>query len=182
MKNQKQIQHILSFVVTFLLVMFISIAGWSQKKADTTPIGKIGFILYDSVLVNVNSYSTQVKLNEAYQKQLKAEYEMKKLELETKLKEYGEKQATMNADQKQAKEQELQKMDGELQTFAREAQQKLAQKEQDLIAPLNDKIAKAIESVAAKYGYTHITDKKTFYYVSSAYDVTKLVVEEANKL
>ena len=169
--------------VIILILNLVTLIALGQKKNDTSiPYLKLGYILYDSVLVHLNSYSTQVKLNEAYQKQLNAEYEMKKLELETKLKEYGEKQATMSAEQKQAKEQELQKMDGELQKFAQEAQQKLAQKEQELVAPLNEKIAKAIEVVATKYGYTHIADKKTFYYVSSSFDVTKLVVEEANKL
>ena len=172
---------ILKKIALPLACLFIGFNGLAQKKSDASNVQKIGYVLYDSVLVHVNSYSTQVKLNEAYQKQLNAEYEMKKLELETKLKEYGEKQATMSAEQKQAKEQELQKMDGELQKFAQEAQKKLAQKEQELVAPLNEKIGKAIEAVAAKYGYTHIADKKNFYYVSSAFDVTKLVVEEANK-
>ena len=168
-------------ILIFLFSISMCAASFAQKKTENTPLQKLGYILYDSVLVHVNSYSTQVKLNEAYQKQLNAEYEMKKLELETKLKEYGEKQATLSEEQKKAKQQELQKMDGELHAFAQEAQKKLAQKEQELVAPLNEKIGKAIEAVAAKYGYTHIADKKNFYYVSSAFDVTKLVVEEANK-
>ena len=163
------------------MIFFCSHINAQKKSEVAITTQKLGYILYDSVLVHVNSYSTQVKLNEAYQKQLNAEYEMKKLELETKLKEFGDKQATLSEEQKKAKQQELQKMDGDLQSFAQEAQKKLAQKEQELVAPLNEKISKAIEVVAAKYGYTHIADKKNFYYVSSAFDVTKLVVEEANK-
>ena len=172
---------ILKKIALILIIQLVGLSVFAQKKTDNTPAQKLGYILYDSVLVHVNSYGTQVKLNEAYQKQLNSEYEMKKLELETKLKEFGEKQATLSEDQKKAKQQELQKMAGELQAFAQEAQKKLAQKEQELVAPLNEKIGKAIEAVAAKYGYTHIADKKNFYYVSSAFDVTKLVVEEANK-
>ena len=166
----------------FIVLSFITSMLFSQKKAETKASAAIGTIQRDTVLVKLKEYDTQVKLNEAFQKQLTAEYDMKKLELETKLKAFGEEQAKLSAEQKQAKQQELQKMDGELQAFAKEAQQKLVKKEQELVAPLNDKINKAIEVVAQKYGYTHIAEKKNFYYVSNAFDVTKLVIEEANKL
>ena len=169
----------MSKIFLLLSIFQASVSFCQGKSGPAISTQKLGYILYDSVLVHVNNYPTQIKLNEAYQKQLNAEYEMKKLELETKLKEFGDKQATLSEEQKKAKQQELQKMDGELQSFAQEAQKKLAKKE--LVAPLNEKIAKAIEAVAAKHGYTHIADKKNFYYVSSAFDVTKLVVEEANK-
>jgi Skp family chaperone for outer membrane proteins len=166
-----------------LFFVFVWTFSFAQKKPDQKSLQcLVATIQRDSVLVKLNDYEPALKLNEAYQKQLNAEYDMKKLELETKLKAYGEEQAKLSEEQKQTREKELQKMDGELQTFAREAQQKLAQKEQELVAPLNEKIAKAIEVVATKYGYTHIADKKNFYYVSATFDVTKLVVEEANKL
>jgi outer membrane protein len=169
--------------LTLAVLCFLTVTIFSQKKVEQKTIQcLVGTIQRDSVLVKLKEYEPAVKIQEAYQKQLNAEYDMKKLELETKLKEYGEKQATFTEEKKQSKQQELQKMDNELQKFGQEAQQKLVQKEQELVAPLNDKIAKAIELVAAKYGYTHIADKKNFYYVSSAFDVTKLVVEEANKL
>ncbi len=170
-------------VIFFLILNYYSGLICAQKKAETkTAVATMATIERDSVMVHLNSYATQLKLNEAFQKQLNAEYDMKKLEFETRLKAFAEEQAKMPENQKLAKQQELQKMDGELQTFAKEAQQKLVKKEQELSTPLNEKITKAIEIVAQKYGYSHITEKKNFYYAATAFDVTKLVTEEANKL
>jgi Skp family chaperone for outer membrane proteins len=47
--------------------------------------------------------------------------------------------------------------------------------------PLNEKILKAIDVVAKAKGFTHITDRKNFYFASPSFDVTKQVTEEANK-
>jgi Skp family chaperone for outer membrane proteins len=46
---------------------------------------------------------------------------------------------------------------------------------------MNDKINKAVESVALKQGYLQIIDKKLTYFSLPACDATKLVIDEANK-
>ena len=76
----------------------------------------------------------------------------------------------------------LQKQQDELNTFLQESRQKFQQKQQELFQPLYDKIQKAIEKVAQKHGYSYITAKNNFFYASPAYDVTQLVIEEANQL
>jgi Skp family chaperone for outer membrane proteins len=73
-------------------------------------------------------------------------------------------------------------LDQELSKLRQDANQKIAQKERDLLVPLNEKIIKAIEIVAKAKGYSHITDRKNFYFVSPSFDVTTTVTEEANKL
>jgi Skp family chaperone for outer membrane proteins len=72
-------------------------------------------------------------------------------------------------------------MDEELKSFSKDAEKKLFQKETTLLQPMNDKINKAVESVALKQGYLQIIDIKLTYFSLPACDATKLVIDEANK-
>lgn len=170
---------------TVLVLFTFSLAVFAQKSV-TTPAAneplKLGYINVDSVLVKLKDYPTQVKILEAFQKQLTAEFEVKNLEFETKYKDFQEKEKSFSDDQKKARIEELQNLDQELNKLRQEANQKIAQKERDLLVPLNEKILKAIEVVAKAKGYSHITDRKNFYFVSPSFDVTQQVTEEANKL
>ena len=154
---------------------------FAQKSTSNAEVQKLGYIQVDSVLINLKEYATQVKILEAYQKQLTAEFEVKNLEFETKYKEFQEKEKSFSEEVKKKKIEELQGLDQELTKLRQEANQKIAQKEKDLLVPLNEKILKAIDVVAKAKGYSHITDRKNFYFASPAFDVTKLVIEEANK-
>lgn len=167
---------------TIATVLLFSFVAFAQKNTTTAsePF-KLGFINVDSVLVKLKEYPTQVKILEAFQKQLTAEFEVKNLEFETKYKEFQEKEKTYTEEQKKSKIEELQKLDQELGKLRQESNQKIASKEKDLLVPLNEKILKAIEIVAKAKGYSHITDRKNFYFALPGYDVTKLVIEEANK-
>jgi outer membrane protein len=164
-----------------LFIAIITLTLFAQKSATNTEAQKLGYINVDSVLVNLKEYATQVKILEAYQKQLTAEFEVKNLEFETKYKEFQEKEKTFAEDIKKKKIEELQGLDQELTKLRQEANQKIAQKEKDLLVPLNEKILKAIDVVAKAKGFTHITDRKNFYFASPSFDVTKQVTEEANK-
>src|SRR5690606_40416765 len=104
------------------------------------------------------------------------------LEFEQKLKDYQENEKKYTEEQKQAKFADLQKLDQDLNQLRTNANNQIAQKEKELLVPLNEKILKAIEIVAKAKGYSHITDRKNFYFVSPSFDVTQLVIEEANKL
>ncbi len=170
---------------TVLFIMSISLITFAQKNAapvTATETQKIGYINVDSVLIKLKDYPTQVKILEAFQKQLTAEFEVKNLEFETKYKEFQEKEKTYTEEQKKTKIEELQNLDQELNKLRQEANQKIAQKEKELLVPLNEKILKAIEIVAKAKGYSHITDRKNFYFASPSFDVTLQVTEEANKL
>lgn len=167
-----------------LSVLFFLIGFWSftQKKQESKPIiCQIATIERDSVLVRLKEYPTQVKMLEAYQKQLQSEYDFKKLELDTKVKEYQDNEKTNSDAQKQEKARELQKLDEELKRFSQDAEQKLLKKEQELLQPMNDKINRAIEAVALKQGYSQIMDRKMVYFSLLVCDATKQVIDEANK-
>jgi len=177
MKNKNLIH-----LVFYLLHLFFINDLIAQKKQETKSITcQIASIQRDSVLVNLKEYPVQVKILEAFQKQLQSEFEFKQLELDAKVKDYQEKEKTFTETQKQEKIQELQNSDNELKKFKQEAQQKLQQKEQELLQPMNEKINKAIEAVALKKAYTQIIDRKFTYFSLPSCDATKLVIEEANR-
>lgn len=168
-----------SKLLAFLL--FSSTISFAQNKAIKSLATKLGYVQRDSVLFHLKEYDTNVKIFDAFQKQLSAALEVKQLELQSKRKEYEEKEKSLTAEQKQEKALSIQKLEQEIKDFNTDAQQQLIKKQSELLNPLNEKIDKAINAVANKYGYTHIADKKNFYFVSPAFDVTNLVIEEANK-
>ncbi len=169
-------------IILLVLTISIAISSFSQKKQEPKSTScQIATIQRDSVLVKLKEYPTQVKMLEAFQKQLQSEYDFKKLELDTKVAEYQEKEKTFSDAQKQEKVQELQKLDEDLKKYSQEAEQELMKKEQELLQPMNEKINKAIEAVAAKQGYQQIMDRKSVYFSLALCDATKLVIDEANK-
>jgi outer membrane protein len=167
---------------TFLFIITVSVIHAQKPAVSSGDPFKIGYINIDSVLVNMKDYAAQVKILEAFQKQLTAQFEVKNLEFEQKYKEYQEKEKGYTEEQKKEKFAELQKLDQELSKLRSESNKEIANKENELLVPLNNKILKAIEIVAKTKGYSHITDIKNFYYAMPSFDVTKLVIEEANKL
>src|SRR5690606_38393301 len=107
------------FTISFLLlVTTIFYSAQAQSKSAAAPaVGeqqKIGYINVDSVLLNLKDYASQVKILEAFQKQLSAEFEVKNLEFEQKLKDYQENEKKYTEEQKQAKFADLQKLDQDL--------------------------------------------------------------------
>jgi len=168
----------LELIVFWLL---LSTTSFAQNKASKPLATKVGCIQRDSVLINLKEYDTNVKIFDAFQKQLIATLEVKQLELQSKKKEFEEKQNTLTLEQRQEKTLLFQKLEQEITDFNADSQQQLVKKQGELLNPLNEKIDKAIELVAQKYSYTHITDKKNFYFVNSAFDATNQVIEEANK-
>jgi outer membrane protein len=174
-------EKVIKFTCTVIFVCLTQVV-LSQKKQETKPtFCQIATIQRDSVLVKLKEYPTQVKMLEAFQKQLQSEYDFKKLELDTKVAEYQEKEKTFSDAQKQEKVQVLQKLDDDLKKYSQEAEQELMKKEQELLQPMNEKINKAIEEVAAKQGYQQVMDRKSVYFSLALCDATKLVIDEANK-
>lgn len=167
--------------ISLCLFLFTASVAFSQKKQEPkATFCQIATIQRDSVLVKLKEYPTQVKMLEAYQKQLQSEYDFKKLELDTKVADYQDKEKTLSDVQKKEKMQELQKLDEDLKNFSQEAEQKLVKKEQELLLPMNDKINKAIEAVAEKQGYQQVMDRKSVYFSLSVCDATQLLIVQAN--
>jgi len=169
------------FTIVFLFAVVTVTNAQKASGTTSTETFKLGYIIVDSVLVKLKDYPTQVKILEAFQKQLTAQFEVKNLEFEQKYKDFQDNEKKFTEEQKKEKIAELQKLDQELGKMRNDANGEIAKKENELLVPLNEKILKAIEVVAKAKGYSHITDRKNFYFALPSYDVTNLVIEEANK-
>lgn len=152
-----------------------------KNKSKATASVNIAHITYDSILVNLKEYPKMVKLIEAYQKQLVSEYELKSLEFEALLDEYKEKEGVLSDEEITPKLQKLQDLNNELEQLRNEFDQKIFAKEKELLKPLNKKIKAAIEEVSKEQNYTHVVEKKNFYYIYDAFDATALIIAKANK-
>lgn len=164
-----------------LLASYPLKAQKKNKKSDNVE-QVFAHITYDSILVNLKEYPKLVKLIEAYQKQLVSEYEVKSLEFETLLDDYKEKEESLPEQEAAEKMQQLQGLNKELEQMRNEFEQKIFDKEKELLKPLNEKIQKAIKEVASEQGYTHVVEKKNFYYIDTSFDATELIINKANNL
>ena len=184
MLNGKQIKMSKYTWVFILGVAFLFTIGsaTAQKKGKEVNAVQIAHITYDSILVNLKEYPKTVKLIEAYQKQLVSEFELKSLEFDAAVENYQSQESQLTEDERTNIIQKLQKMRAELNTLKEDFDKKIFAKEKELIIPLNAKIEKAINAVATKNGFSHVVEKKNFYFVLDSFDVTQLVIEEANKM
>ena len=87
-------------------------------------------------------------------------------ELQRKYKDYQTNSSTMADAIRQMREQELGEMQQRIETFYQTAQQDIQKKQQELLAPINEKLAKAIQEVGAAEGYTYIFDSAAMVYIS----------------
>lgn len=100
-------------------------------------------------------------------------------EFQRKMQEYQAQEATMNDLTKQMRQDELQQMQQRIQVFYQQAEQDIQKQQQALLAPVHEKMAKAIEIVGQKEGYTYIFDSSVMVYIAeSAIDVTPAVKRE----
>jgi outer membrane protein len=174
----------ITITILFFAIGFFSTAVFAQKKGKSSSeqVQLIAHITYDSVLVNMQEYAKSVKLLEAYQKQLVSEFELKSLELDAAIDNYRAKESKMTDEQKDQEAIKVQGMRKELEQLQNEYQQKIMRKEQELLAPLNEKIQAAISKVAAENGFTHVVEKRNFYFIDDIFDATNMVIKAANAL
>jgi len=121
---------------------------------------------------------------------IKKAFERKKVQLQQKeaemkrLKDDLEKQrSVLKADAFREKETNYQSKLREYQRMVEDANREMALKEQELGAKLIPELAKVIESLGEKEGYTAIfsIDNPVVVYRSKGVDITKKVIEEFNK-
>lgn len=87
-------------------------------------------------------------------------------EFQKKFKDYQANSSTMADAIRQMREQELTEMQQRIETFYQTAQQDIQKKQQELLAPVNEKLAKAIQEVGAAEGYTYIFDSAALVYIA----------------
>ena len=136
--------------------------------------------------VNTNELFAQmpevakVKLQmDTIQSQYESQLTMMQEEFQKKAQDYQNQAATMTDAIRQIREQELQEMQQRIQLFYQTAEQDIAKKQQELLAPVQERMAKAIQAVGEKEGYTYIFDSAVMMYIApTAEDVMPSVKKE----
>ncbi len=136
--------------------------------------------------VNTSELFTQmpevakVKLQmDTIQSQYENQLTMMQEEFQKKAQDYQTQAATMTDAIRQIREQELQEMQQRIQLFYQTAEQDITKKQQELLAPVHERMAKAIQAVGEKEGYTYIFDSAAMVYIApTAEDVMPSVKKE----
>ena len=122
----------------------------------------------------------KIKLQmDTIQSQYENQLTMMQEEFQKKAEDYQKQAASMTDAIRQIREQELQEMQQRIQLFYQTAEQDITKKQQELLAPVHERMAKAINAVGEKEGYTYIFDSAAMVYVSpNAEDVMPSVKKE----
>lgn len=100
-------------------------------------------------------------------------------EFQKKVQDYQAQEATMPDAIKQMRQQELQEVQQRIQLFYQTAEQEIQKKQQELLTPVHEKMAKAIQTVGEKEGYTYIFDTAAMMYIAQdALDAMPAVKKE----
>lgn len=100
-------------------------------------------------------------------------------EIQKKAQDYQAQVSTMTEAIRQIREQELSDMQQRLQLNYQMAEQDIQKQQQELLAPVHERMAKAINAVGEKEGYTYIFDSAAMVYIApTAEDVMPSVKKE----
>ena len=161
-----------------IIILMILLTGPRLASAE-----KFGFVnLKQALLDSEPGDKMEEDFKKAYEKK-KAQLQQKEAEMK-RLKDDLEKQrSVLKADAFREKENIYQTKLREYQRMVEDANRELAGKEQEMTSKLLPELAKVIEAVGEKEGYTAIfsVDNPVVVYRSKGADVTKKVIEEFNK-
>lgn len=87
-------------------------------------------------------------------------------EIQKKAQDYQAQVSTMTEAIRQIREQELSDMQQRLQLNYQMAEQDIQKQQQELLAPVHERMAKAINAVGEKEGYTYIFDSAAMVYIA----------------
>lgn len=140
---------------------------------------KYGYVNTQELFTQMPEVALVKAQMDTIQGQYESQLSLMNEELQKKFQDYQANQATMAAGIRQVREQELTEMQQRIQTFYQTAEQDIQKKQQELLAPVHEKMAKAIQSVGQKEGYTYIFDSAAMVYISeTALDAMPSVKKE----
>ncbi|MCK9481013.1 MAG: OmpH family outer membrane protein [Bacteroidia bacterium] len=166
-------KHLLLVVFAFLL----STTAFSQKQ-------KFGYVDTEYILGKMPEYRSAQKHLDEYSADWQAEIDKKYAELDRKFREYKAEEPLLTKDQKKEREQEIVNMETEIKKFETEKfgqEGELFRKRQELIKPIQDKVFKAIQSVAKDGAYDFVFDiagNMVVLITDPKYDLSDNVLEE----
>ena len=151
-----------------LLAVGLSFSTFAQKQ-------KLAHINSQEIIRDLATKDSIPQQLQKFAKDLEAEFTRQQNQLESDIQKFVSEQATMDPQLAKMKEASLggRKTKLERETLP-QFQQMAQQKEQELALPLQEKLAKAIEEIAKKDGYTYVLEEASTLY-SGGTNITKLV-------
>lgn len=140
---------------------------------------KLGYVNTSELFAQMPEVA-KIKLQmDTIQSQYENQLTMMQEEFQKKAQDYQNQAASMTDAIRQIREQELQEMQQRIQLFYQTAEQDITKKQQELLAPVHERMAKAINAVGEKEGYTYIFDSAAMVYIApTAEDVMPSVKKE----
>ncbi len=144
---------------------------------------KFGFVnLKQALLDSEPGDKMEADFKKAYEKK-RSQIQQKEAEMKRLKDDLDKQRSVLKPDAYREKENAYQTKFREYQRMIEDANRELAQKEQEMASKLLPELAKVIESIGEKEGYTAIfsIDNPVVVYRSKGADITKKVIEEFNK-
>ena len=127
---------------------------------------KLGYVNTNELFAQMPEVAKIKVQMDTIQSQYENQLAMMQEELQKKAEDYQKQAASMTDAIRQIREQELQEMQQRIQLFYQTAEQDITKKQQELLAPVHERMAKAINAVGEKEGYTYIFDASAMVYVA----------------
>ena len=151
-----------------LLLMLLPMGAFAQ--------GKIAFVDFNEVFDMMPERTEAENKLAAINAQYQDTYKAMTTELNAKYEEYMKIEATLTENLKLRRQQEIQELQDRIQNFIPQAQQDIEQEQMKLMAPIQEKVANAIKTVATEQGYDYTLDSRVLFHTgNNAIDATPLV-------
>ena len=178
--------------VLFFLLSLVTLSMSAQDAAtpetaaaQQAPALKYGYLSYEAVFKAMPDYATM----QASMTQLREKYEAEQKRVETdfnkKYEEFLDGQKNFPKSILEKRQVELQEMLDKNIAFKKESQRLLKQAEEDAMAPIQARLATALETIGRERGYAFIinTDEKAALWLNPSLgeDVSEAVIEQLQK-
>ncbi len=157
----------------------VSLMTVSSFAADL----KIGYVDLQKAVQNTKAGKEARSSLEKEFKSKEADLKKKEAQLKKMTEDFEKKAALLSEDAKRKQETEIQKEMLKFRQTVSQSQQDISVKERKMTQPILEQMAKTIETVAKKEGYTMILEKReqNILWADSSIDVTDSIVKEFEK-
>ena len=145
--------------------------------------GKMAHVNFSTLLSDLPAYKAAEQQLQKFAKELQTYLVDLNTEYETKVKTYYEEEADMLPSIKETRQKEIIDLEQRIQKLQGSSEQQLVEKQNELLAPLEEKIMKAVNDLAAEKGYTYIFDSspgQSIIVAPEQDDITSLVRAKLN--
>lgn len=145
--------------------------------------GKMAHVNFSTLLADLPAYAAAEKQLQKFAQELQTYLVDLNTEYENKVKSYYEEEADMLPSIKETRQKEIIDLEQRIQKLQASSEQQLVEKQNELLAPLEEKIMKAVNDLAAEKGYDYIFDSspgQSIIVAPEQDDITSLVRAKLN--